>query len=200
MKLYLNQTSPYARVARICAIEKQLEQDLDLHWVDPWADDEALLTANPNGKIPVLVTNEGESISESLLIAAYLDGLSSARSLLRNPDFADVLALCGLSQGLTDAAFTTVINRKHFGQDSDSTVLGIRRRNAIVRCLQRLEGRVDSDVMKSDINLGQIITAVALGYIDFRLPTLQWGNDYPLLADWLVDFSKYSSFKETAFV
>ncbi|NWO06368.1 MAG: glutathione S-transferase N-terminal domain-containing protein, partial [Alteromonadaceae bacterium] len=49
MELYLNQTSPYARVARICAIEKQLSQDVNLVWVDPWADDTALLIANPNG-------------------------------------------------------------------------------------------------------------------------------------------------------
>ena len=188
MELYLNKTSPYARVARICAIEKQLGQDVDLIWVDPWADDKALLIANPNGKIPVLVTNEGEAISESLLIASYLDGLSPTNSLLRTPDYTDVLALSGLSQGLTDAAFTTVISRKHFGNESDSTVLGVRRQNAITRCLQKLEAMVNTDVMSSDINLGQIVTGVALSYIDFRLPELQWRNDQPLLADWATAF------------
>ncbi|MGM0601316.1 MAG: glutathione S-transferase N-terminal domain-containing protein [Candidatus Rifleibacteriota bacterium] len=200
MELYLNKTSPYARIARICAIEKQLGKDVNLIWVDPWADDKALLTANPNGKIPVLMTNEGEAISESLLIASYLDGLSSTNNLLRTPDYTDVLALSGLSQGLTDAAFTTVINRKHFGIESDSTVLGVRRQNAITRCLQRLEDMVNTDVMNSDINLGQIVTGVALSYIDFRLPELQWGNDQPLLADWATGFSERASGKETAFV
>ena len=199
MELYLNKTSPYARVARICAIEKQLGQYVNLIWVDPWADDKALLIANPNGKIPVLVTDTGESISESLLIASYLDGLSSTNSLLCTSDYTDVLALSGLSQGLTDAAFTTVINRKHFGNESDSTVLGVRRQNAITRCLQRLEAMVNTDVMSSDINLGQIVTGVALSYIDFRLPELQWRNDQPLLADWATGFSERESVKETAF-
>ncbi|OOF21562.1 glutathione S-transferase N-terminal domain-containing protein [Salinivibrio sp. IB872] len=198
MELYLNTTSPYARVVRICAIEKQLD-DVKLIWVDPWADDNALFTANPNGKIPVLVTDRGETLSESLLIASYLDGLSSTPSLLGTPNDTDVLALSGLSQGLTDAAFMTVINRKHFGKESDSTVLGVRRQNAIVRCLQTLEDRVNTDVMQSDINLGQIVTGIALSYIDFRLPELQWGESQPLLADWLTRFLERASVKETAF-
>ncbi|ODC02923.1 hypothetical protein BFW38_04515 [Terasakiispira papahanaumokuakeensis] len=199
MELYLNKTSPYARVARICAIEKQLDPQVNLIWVDPWADDKALLTANPNSKIPVLVTDEGEAISESLLIASYLDSLSPANSLLHTPHYADVLALSGLSQGLTDAAFTTVINRKHLGKESDLTVLGERRQKAITRGLQRLEDKVDTDVMRGEINLGQIITIVALSYIDFRLPERQWQHQHPHLANWATGLSERPSTTTTAF-
>lgn len=199
MELYLNKTSPYARIARICAIEKQLDPQVNLVWVDPWADDNALLIANPNSKIPVLVTDEGEAISESLLIASYLDSLSPTHSLLHTPDYTEVLALSGLSQGLTDAAFTTVINRKHLGKESDQTILGERRQKAITRCLQRLGDRVDTDVMRTDINLGQIITGVALSYIDFRLPELQWRSQHPRLAEWATGFSERASVKTTAF-
>ena len=199
MKLYLNKTSPYARVARVCAIEKQLGAEVSLKWVDPWADDAELLAVNPNGKIPVLVTEAGEAISESLLIALYLDGRSAVGSLVPTPDQANVLALAGLGQGLTDAAFTTVISRKHLGPDSDSTVLGQRRHNALSRCLEQLEGLVETDVMQAGINLGQIVTAVALSYMEFRLPEVRWHQQCPRLAEWLAVFAERASMKETSF-
>ncbi|WP_198534604.1 glutathione S-transferase N-terminal domain-containing protein [Salinivibrio kushneri] len=83
MELYLNTTSPYARVVRICAIEKQLD-DVKLIWVDPWADDNALLTANPNGKIPVLVTDRGRDFIR----------IPSHRVILGRAFFDEQLAWC----------------------------------------------------------------------------------------------------------
>jgi len=200
MELYLNQTSPYARVVRICAIEKKLINDVTLKWVDPWTDDGELLKANPNSRIPALVTADGNAIAESLLIALYLDGFDSGHSLAPQHNREEILSLAGLGQGLTDAAFTTVISRKHLGSESDQSVLGERRHRAIVRCLRRLDEAVEREVMGSEINLAQIINAVALSYIAFRLPEIHWQSDFPKLADWYNRISKRESVVATAFV
>ncbi|BBI63175.1 hypothetical protein HSBAA_44810 [Vreelandella sulfidaeris] len=46
MELYLNATSPYARLVRIVLLEKGLADAVTLKWCDPWADDADLLKAN----------------------------------------------------------------------------------------------------------------------------------------------------------
>ena len=113
MELYLNATSPYARLVRIVLLEKGLADTVTLKWCDPWADDAELLKANPAGRIPALVTEEGTTLSESMLIAVYLDSVSPNPPMLPAASRGDVLHLAGLGQNLMDAAFTTVIARKH---------------------------------------------------------------------------------------
>ena len=117
MELYLNATSPYARLVRIVLLEKGLADTVTLKWCDPWADDAELLKANPAGRIPALVTEEGTTLSESMLIAVYLDSVSPNPPMLPAASRGDVLHLAGLGQNLMDAAFTTVIARKHYGNE-----------------------------------------------------------------------------------
>ncbi|MGO2880852.1 MAG: glutathione S-transferase N-terminal domain-containing protein, partial [Halomonas sp.] len=115
MELYLNATSPYARLVRIVLLEKGLSDAVTLKWCDPWADDPALLKANPAGRIPALVTEEGTTLSESMLIAIYLDSAYPEKPMLPLSRLAEVMHLAGLGQNLMEAAFTTVIARKHNG-------------------------------------------------------------------------------------
>ena len=77
-------------------------------------------------------------LTESLLIAHYLDAVGEAK-LLPADGLAETLALAGLGQGLMEAAFNVVIGRKHGGPDVDETLLGNRRLKAIERTLVTLE-------------------------------------------------------------
>lgn len=199
MELYLNGTSPYARVARIVALEKGLGTTLTLHWCDPWTDDEALLLANPVGRVPALITDEGYALSESSLIAQYLDAIGHGESLLPNARRAEVLALTGLGQGLMDAAFHTVIARKHQGAEADDSVLGQRRRRAIGRTLAALEDNLAEEAHASSVTLGSIVVAVALDYLNFRLPEIEWWRELPRLAEWHRAFTARESFTSTRF-
>ncbi|MDX1634585.1 MAG: glutathione S-transferase N-terminal domain-containing protein [Marinobacter sp.] len=199
MQLYLNQTSPYARVARIVAVEKGLLDRVELEWVDPWANREELIAVNPASRIPVLTTDDGEALSESLLIALYLDEQGASNRLVPAPERARVLALAGRGQALADAAFNTVIGRKHEGLKSDDTVLGQRRLVAMRRLLAELAHGVDRPVMEMPLNLGHIVLAVALDYLDFRLPELAWRDKHPALATWADPVLGRDSFTQTAF-
>ncbi len=198
MKLHLNQTSPYARVVRIVALELGLGDQLELVWSDPWADEPELLAANPVGRVPVLVTDEGGSISESLLIAQYLQSLSSGISLIPDAEAAHTLSLAGLGYGLMEAAFNTVIQRKHHGDEADSTLLGQRRLRAIERTLNALEANYEG-MAPANLTLADIIVVVALAYLSFRLPALQWEAGREHLQARYSDVSGRQSFKDTAF-
>jgi len=199
MELYLNATSPYARLARILLLEKGLAERVSLCWCDPWTDDAALLEVNPAGRIPALLTDEGTALSESLLIAFYLDGTYPNKPMLPAAHLAEVLHLTGLGQNLMDAAFTTVIARKHYSKDVDDSLLGQRRLRALQRILVQLGQELGAPVKKADVHLGEIAIAVALDYLAFRLPEINWKNEFPGLESWYSSILKRDSFLETAF-
>ncbi|GGW52516.1 glutathione S-transferase N-terminal domain-containing protein [Halomonas aquamarina] len=200
MELYLNATSPYARLVRIVLLEKGLADTVTLKWCDPWADDAELLKANPAGRIPALVTEEGTTLSESMLIAVYLDSVSPNPPMLPAASRGDVLHLAGLGQNLMDAAFTTVIARKHYGNEIDESELGQRRSRAIQRLLKQLNNELGEKQQASNVNLGEIAIAVALDYLAFRLPEVNWKEEYPRLLAWHAGVTARGSFQETAFV
>lgn len=197
MQLYLNNTSPYARVARMVALEKGLGERLQLVWVDPWQADRQLLAHTPLSRVPLLLTDAGESIVESLLIALYLDGLSQQTPLLEPSRLAQILHFTGLGQGLMDAAFQTVIGRKHQGAENDATVLGQRRLEAIDRTLETLDRQLRNEPLQG-FSLADISLAVALDYIRFRLAEIDWQR-YPELSRLHRQVAQRSSFRDTAF-
>lgn len=197
MELFLNGTSPHARVVRIVALEKQLGDVLDLSWVDPWSDDAALLGVNPHARVPVLLTDEGVALSESLLICLYLERVGGARSLLPPAQQGEVLAQAGIGQGLIDAAFHTVMARKHQGAGADATLLGQRRWRAIERSLKLLDEELG--VPLTEPLLGDIVVAVALSYIDHHLPEYAWQQAHPRLAGWDARMQARPSFVATRF-
>lgn len=199
MELFLNSTSPYARMVRIIVLEKGQAGAVTLRWCDPWADDADLLVANPAGRIPALVTDDGITLSESLLIATYLDGLGQGESILPPSWLGEVLHQAGLGQNLMDAAFTTVISRKHHGSDSDESVLGKRRWLAMHRLLDRLEAEHQQAQASTLVTLGDISIAVALAYLTFRLPEIAWKDRCPALAAWHASLSARNSFRSTVF-
>ena len=200
MELYLNATSPYARLVRIVLLEKDLAGAVTLKWCDPWADDAELLKANPAGRIPALVTQEGTTLSESMLIAVYLDSVSPNPPMLPAASLGEALHLAGLGQNLMDAAFTTVIARKHYGSEIDESELGQRRSRAIQRLLTQLNSELGEKQQASTINLGEITIAVALDYLAFRLPEVNWKEEYPRLQAWHAGVINRASFQQTAFV
>ncbi|KAA5603982.1 glutathione S-transferase [Roseospira marina] len=203
MQLFLNATSPYARVARIAALEKGFGDTLALTWVDPWADDPALLAVNPIGRVPVLVTEAGTPLTESLLIARHLDTLGAGPTLFPTAGSAAVLSLAGVGYGLMEAAFHTVIARKQGGPEADGTTLGRRRARAIDRSLHALDldrlAPTPSQGGGGTLTIGLLVTAVALDYVAFRLPEIAWPATHPALAAWHESVIGRDSFRRTRF-
>lgn len=177
MKLYFNKPSPYARKVRVVAHEKGLVGRIDWHEVDPWADPASLHAATPIGKVPALIADDGTLFTESPTIAEYLDHIGSGPSLLAGNRF-EVLSRAALAQGLIDAAFGTVIERRRPVERQWDGWLD-RLRRAIDRTVPVLVVRTDR------FDLGDISTACALAYLDFRLPEIEWRRAHAPLAAWL---------------
>ena len=199
MQLFLNATSPFARLARVVAIEKGLIERIELVWCDPWNNDPALLAQHPQGRIPVLQTESGEAIAESLLIAQYLDHIGHGIPLVPATQRAAVLARTSVAYGLMEAAFNVVIARKNdSAQVADASVMGQRRLAAINRALAHLTHTMPAP-LQADFTLDHFATAVALAYVHFRLPQLLAPAQYPALHAWLQKAEQRPSLASTRF-
>ena len=191
MKLFINQTSPYARKVRMVVKEKKLDSRVTLIDVDPWNDSPALLDASPLSKVPALVTGDGIVLTESDTIARYLDELVPSPPLMP-ADFAkrtEVISRVALLQGMIDAAFDAVIEKRRpaSGQWPDWIARqqrAVGRGLVVVAKMSRPEGRFD---------MGDVSLVCLLGYLDFRHPAILWRTNYPELAKWFDVVSQRAS-------
>ena len=139
---------------------------------------------NPAGRVPVLVTENETAISESLLIASYIESLTNESPVSSEEE---VMHLAGVGQGLMEASFSLVISRKYIDEGDEESVLTKRRYAIIERSLQHLEDTIDR-YHDDEASMGGIIVAVALEYLSFRLPELLVDKHYPVLSAWKVRF------------
>jgi len=142
MQLLANTTSPFVRIARICLIEKGVEVEPTV--VDPWADDGRLRAANVASRVPTLVLDDGTPLTESLLIAQWLEVMRPAPtwpSLTGTPQqVAGVMSRAGVAIGGIEASVHTIITRKVTAPVLfDETPVGLRRRRTMIEAAQRLE-------------------------------------------------------------
>ncbi len=81
MKLHITPGSPYARIARIVVIEKQLEDRVEIVFPLTRTKDSPYYRINPSGRVPYLERDDGPGLEDSAVICRYLDHLDG------NPSF-----------------------------------------------------------------------------------------------------------------
>ncbi len=174
MKLLASLTSPYGRKLRILAAELGL--DLPLVETTPLDDPAVLLAANPLGKVPALVLDDGSVIVDSPVIAAWLLAQVPGQALLpiAGPAHWQALTTEALADGILDAA---IVLRFNAVQGVTSGLWLDRQYRAIDRALAVLAGRI------GDSGFGDICIAVACEYLDLRFPQIDWRGANPALAD-----------------
>src|SRR5258706_13249227 len=80
MKLLASLASPYTRKVRVVLAEKKIECELDLVDVNPV--DNRGNAANPLGKVPTLVLDDGMALYDSRVIVEFLDARSPINRLI----------------------------------------------------------------------------------------------------------------------
>jgi glutathione S-transferase len=193
MKLYGSPISPFSRKAMVIA----RELDIKLEILPRPDDAEAFRCINPLGKIPALVLDDGSAIFDSPVICEYLNQLGGGKffpgnSLWRsNTGQWKALTLQALGDGIADAAVARMVESR---QPSPNEALIARHMTAVEAGLNALE-RVK---FAETPTIGEIAAACAIGYIDFRLPDLDWRGARPKLSAWYAKFCEYPSMKATA--
>jgi len=197
MKLYFANTSPYARKVRIAIIEKGLDDHVDLILRNPFEDHDDLKSANPLGKVPALVTTDGQALFDSSVICAYVDALKDQISLIPNgsPQRWSILRNAALADGILDATFAIVMERRR--PEVQQSSMWLERWAAVIsRSVDVVESSLEE--FTGDISMAQIGLGVALGYLDFRLPDIWWRNSHQDTSSWFTNFNARLSMQQTS--
>jgi glutathione S-transferase len=203
MKLLTAPASPFGRKVKIVAIEKGVLDRIELVMVPttPAAPNEELSRDNPLIKIPTLVLDDGRSIYDSFVICDYLDTLHAKEKAIpaSGPRRWDVLTVHALGNGMADAAilcrYESVL-RPEALRWPDWLRGQMKKVTGGLDWLEANVARVGS-AGASDVDLGQIAVACALGYLDFRFADLDWRTARPHLSGWFMEFSQRASMQRT---
>jgi glutathione S-transferase len=141
----------------------------------------AVLSDNPLGKIPALVTEEGLRLIDSRVICEYLD-LRAGAGLFPTESKARIAQLNwqALADGMTDVLliWRTELTRK--GGPWDALVTGWRTK--VRAAMARFEAEA-AEISDAPFGIGHIALVAALGQLDFRWPDCGWRAAFPELAN-----------------
>ena len=198
MKLYITPGSPYARMARIVAIEKSLESRVEIIVAKTRAARSPYYEINPSGRVPYLVCDGGGGLEESALICAYLDHLDGkpAFDLPGGEPAWEARRLEALARSMMDGL--SVWGRELARPENERSPGIIRHETERARRMADLwEKEIDAPLMHGAFNMVQITLACALG-LEARNPDFSWRPGHPKLCLWLDRVAARPSFAATA--
>ncbi|CAM3782129.1 glutathione S-transferase [Polynucleobacter antarcticus] len=183
MKLIGSLTSPYVRKVRIVFLEKKVDVDLAVENV--WAADTKIALSNPLGKVPCLISDDGEAIYDSRVIAEYADGLSPVSKLIPsdNRERAAVKTWEALADGIMDAAVLARLERTWRPAEQQSTPWVDRQMEKIQAALRQMSAQLGENAWchGNQMTLADIAVGCAVGFLLLRFPDIQWQTQYPNL-------------------
>ncbi len=190
MKLFHTKRSPYARKVRVLALEKGIH--LDLIDEDLAKKSQHLLEANPLGKVPTLLLDNGDTIYDSVVICQYLDQLNDKVVLIPKSGKSryEVLKWESMADDMVTTAIYCYMEKIRHSLDFHAQFVE-NSEKAILKGYQHIEAHLDD---LKPLTLAPIAIASAIGYIHFRLPHLAVKGK---LADWFNEFSKRPSMAQT---
>lgn len=184
MQLLMSPTSPFVRKVRVTAREIGLDHMIEEIPVTttPFATDPKIPSANPSGKIPALMREDGPALYDSRVICRYLDHLAEA-GLYPEKRLWEVLTLEASADALMEAAVAMTYEIRLRPEDQRSAEWVEAQWHKAVRLIAALEDRW-MGVLQGPLHMGQIAIGCALSYVDFRQPSRDWRSDAPQLAAW----------------
>lgn len=204
MQLYYQTHSPYARKVLVLAHEIGLADRLQVihHETSPTQRNDVVFGANPLGKVPVLIFDDGFALFDSDVICECLDGLHAGarrippagRERLRS------LRLQALAQGVADAG----IAARHEIERRPPRYRYPAMRDGQLAKLAAAYDFLEHDAVEltpeaaraAQVDVGQIALATALSWIEFRaLPSFEAGH--PRLSAWYRAFVERPSMRAT---
>lgn len=195
MKLYYAPTSPYVRMVRTAALEKGVDDRIEL--IDARAEGNDTEEKNPLNKVPTAITADGEVLIESRLICQYVDSLADGPALYPADPAARrrVLQQEALIHGVLDAVvLRRMETRREDGKQSPWW--DERQQRKITLGLDRLEQEVEA--ITAAPTIAPIALGCALSFIDRVLPDTDWRADHPKLAAWFESYAHTPHMQATA--
>lgn len=186
LTLYYSPTSPFARKVRIALLELDLDESVERIAINPFEAGADFHAINPLSKVPTLVAEQGIALPDSKAILDYLIALAAESGRGLHVDLDTPWAWrrrLQLADGAIDAAVAANLEQRReailiSGKWFDRHV------SAVNRALDAVESEAEEFRSVGAIGLTEIAAISALGYLDLRLPQLEWRSGRAALADW----------------
>jgi len=190
MKLLYTKRSPYTRKVIVIALEKKIP--LELVDENLQIKSQRLLDANPLGKVPTLVLDNGTTVFDSPVICQYLDGLNTNTIMIpfETDKRIEVLKWEAFADDLMTAAINLYMEKMRHPQDFHKDFTAVLEKNILLAYAY-----IEKNLSKlKEFNLAPIAVASAIGYVHFRLPHLKAQG---ALLQWFEEISKRPSMSQT---
>lgn len=200
MKLHWSSRSPFVRkvciVLHECGLMDRVEllSSLAIFAAPP---NPQILRDNPLGKIPVLITDDNQTLFDSRVICEYLVSQTGRDDLLPATDRIRHLRWQALADGLTDILLLWRTERGR-GDKADPVILAAfeTKTRATLAMLEDESAALGA----AGFGLGHIAVVCALGHLDFRYADCGWKAAMPRLAAWYAAIGTRPSVATTAIV
>ena len=183
-KILYSPASPFASKARMVATYVGYAYEPVLTKTDDMPA--ALLAANPLGKIPALVTDDGKGVFDSKVITQFLNRWSGGKALPKNADKRlEAEMMESLADGISDCAVACIYELRLRPEEKIYQPWIDKQWSKVSRGLDLLEASALK--LPAKIHAGHIAQAACLSYLGLRFP--EWSKGRPKLKRWLKKFS-----------
>ena len=192
MKLHQIPGSPFVRLVKATAYVKGLTERLEL--IN--RTDAGIQGHNPLNKVPTLVTDDGETLIESRLIAQYLDEIGGGKLLYPSDSKKrrGVLQREAMVLGILDAAVARKLERRR-PESQQSEPWDERQKLKTDHGLDLIESQFALFTDASTIV--PIELGCLLGYLDRDLPDYDWRKGRTQLAHWWESYKSCPAMEKT---
>jgi len=197
MKLIMSPASPFVRKVTVAIRETGQQADIEEVPVatTPVNTADAVWAANPLGKIPALVLDDGRAIYDSRVITRFLDDRAQA-GLYPADRLWDVLTLEATADGILEAAVLMVYEGRVRPEEMCYAPWVEAQWTKAMTAVRAVNDRW-LDQLNGPLDMAQIAIGCALGYLDFRHPDRDWRGEAGALAKWYAEFEKRPSMAAT---
>lgn len=189
--------SPFVRKVRVLLMETG-QDDIAMQEVatTPVATAPEVAAANPVGKIPALIRDDGPALYDSRVITRYLDSRAGGR-YYPAARLWEVLTLEATAEGIIEAALAMTYEARIRPENLRYAPWVEGQWAKAARALTAVNDRWMSH-LAGPLDMGHIAMGCALGYIDFRHDDRGWRQGNTALADWYATFCTRESMVATA--
>lgn len=184
MKLYITDTSPYARIARIVVLEKGLENKVEMIPALTRKPGSPYYKINPSGRVPYLIRGDGVAMEDSAVICRFLDRYSGTRrfDLPSGEEEWEARRLGALAGSLLEGVSVWVRELKRPDGERSPTILAHESERS-KRMINLWEDQITHPYMNGELNMAQIVLITAL-QLELQIPDFEWRPGHPTLSDW----------------
>jgi glutathione S-transferase len=183
-KLLYSPASPYSAKVRMAAAHAGIQ-------LEAIKNDDApheLLQANPLGKIPVLITEDGLAIYDSRTITQYFNRVCGNRLFPRNPKKRTAAEMLeALADGICDSLLACRYERLSRPEEKVHEPWLEKQWSKVTQSLDHLESVPPK--LTGNLHAGQIALRSCLAYMDLRFPG-SWQPGRTRLKRWVKKFDE----------